>query len=72
MGGSGILMSVCLRSGSDEVLLEPTYVSIWFSISNSCGVPEKCPSGIAFGISLLESCLQWFVVVGSYRVLIFR
>jgi hypothetical protein len=33
---------------------------------------DECPSGIAFGISLVESCLKWFAVVGSYRVLISR
>ena len=49
-----------------------TYVFIGFSDSVSGGVPVECPSGIAFGISLFESCLQWFAVVGSYRVLISR
>jgi hypothetical protein len=40
--------------------------------SDSGGVQVECPSDIAFGISLFESCFKWFAVVGSCRVLISR
>jgi len=36
------------------------------------GVSVECPSGIAFGNLLFESCVKGFAVVGSYRVLISR
>ena len=40
--------------------------------SDSGGDQVECPSDIAFGISLFESCVKWFAVVGFYRVLISR
>jgi hypothetical protein len=65
-------MELRIRLHPDDPYEPLTYVFIAFSDSSSSGVLVECPSGIAFGISLVESCLKWFAVVGSYRVLISR
>jgi len=65
-------MELRIRLHPDDPYEPPPYVFIGFSDSSSSGVLVESPSGIAFGISLFESCLQWFAVVGSYRVLISR
>jgi hypothetical protein len=65
-------MELGIRLRPDDPYEPPPYVSKGFSDSSSGGVLVESPSGIAFGISLFESCLPWFAVAGSYRVLISR
>jgi hypothetical protein len=58
--------------GSGRTLMNADLCFLEDLQSDSGGVQVECPSDIAFGISLLESCLKWFAVVGSCGVLISR
>ena len=61
-----------VRWDAAEVLRKRRFAFIGFSNLVSCGVPVECPAGIAYGISLLESCIRWLAVAESYRFLISR
>jgi len=55
VGGSRVLIERWVRWGSVSSSEDAMMFFIGFSDSGSDGVPVECPSGIAFGISLVGS-----------------